>query len=157
MLQSLVRSIGAVALLLAVLLGTVGTVSAAHNGNNKASLTGTGGEADASGQSIVNYREGTGTFNGKVSVTGLVPGATYTFLVRAPATAGGGETRVCSGEANAQGTFSCAAQDIALPGFVAAVVRDATGTEVATGTYERRGNCRDPQQAGSQCNAPGHD
>jgi len=27
--------------------------------------------------------------------------------------------------------------------------------EVATGTFERLGNCRDPQQASSQCVAPG--
>lgn len=154
MVQTLLRSVGAVGLVLAILLGSVGTASAAHNGNNKATLSGSGTELDASGQSIVNYREGTGTFNAKVSVTNLVPGAVYTFLVRAPS--GGAETVVCSGTASAQGTFSCSEGDIRLPGFATAVVRDAAGIEVASGVYERRGNCRDPQQAGSRCNAPGH-
>ncbi len=151
MMRTLLQSIGAVALVLTVLFGTIGSVSAAHNGNNKADLVGTG-DADASGQSVVNYREGTGTFNARVSVMNLSPGASYTFFVR---TAAGGEVAVCTDTASNQGTFSCGAQNLTLPGFVSAVVRDSAGVEVASGAYDRRGNCRDPQQAGSQCEAPG--
>ena len=40
-------------------------------------------------------------------------------------------------------------------GFTMAVVRNAAGVAVVTGTFERRGNCRDPDQAMSQCTAPG--
>ena len=137
-------------LLLTLLLGTVTAASAAHNGNNKAPITGTG-DPDAAGQAIVTYREGTSTFNGTITVKKLNPGATYTFLVRGAT----GETRICSATANTQGTFGCSAQDLALPGFTTAVVRDVAGVEVATGVFERRGNCRDPHQAGSQCMAPG--
>ena len=149
-MRTLVRSLGGFALLLTLLIGTVTAASAAHNGHAKTPIAGTG-DPDATGQSIVNYREGTGTFNGTITVKNLTPGATYTFLVRGAT----GETPICSAEASSRGTFTCNAQDLTLPGFTMAVVRDAAGMEVATGTFERRGNCRDPQQAGSQCVAPG--
>ena len=149
-MRTLFRSLGALALLLTLVVGTVVVTSAAHNGNNKASITGTG-DPDATGQAIVNYREGTGTFNGSIAVKNLEPGETYTFLVRGAT----GETIICMDEANSSGTFTCSAQDLTLPGFGMAVVRDGAGMEVATGTFDRRGNCRDPQQGGSLCEAPG--
>jgi len=126
------------------------TASAAHNGNNKAAITGTG-DPDASGQAIVNYSEGRGDFNGTITVRNLNPGETYRFFVRGAT----GETLICSGVANTQGVFRCSEQHLVLPGFTTAVVRDSAGAEVATGIFDRRGNCRDPQQAGSQCMAPG--
>ncbi|CAN5524422.1 hypothetical protein BH24CHL9_BH24CHL9_12920 [soil metagenome] len=132
--------------LLAVgLLG--GTALGAHKGNNRANLTGTG-DPDASGHAIVNYSEGRGTFNGTITVADLVPGETYTFLVRLT-----GEQVICSGTANSQGTFRCSEQHLVLSGFGSAVVRDSGGVEVASGLFARRGNCRDPNQAGSQCKA----
>lgn len=125
-----------------------GTALGAHNGNNRAELTGTG-DPDATGVAIVNYSEGKGTFNGNVTVSNLTPGETYTFLVRGAT----GERTICSGTADAAGTFSCSAQGLTLPGFGTAVIRDASGAEVATGVFQRRGNCRDADQAGSQCEA----
>ncbi len=125
------------------------TALAAHNGNNKAEITGIG-DPDAGGQAIVNYSEGTGKFNGRITVRNLEPGETYRFFVR-----GSGERLVCEGEANSQGVFTCNAQKLALPGFTQAVVKDSAGTEVASGVFARRGNCRDPDQAGSLCKAPG--
>jgi len=126
-----------------------GTALAAHNGNNRAVLAGTG-DADASGIAIVNYSEGQGTFNGNITVDNLVAGATYTFFVRAGS---GAEQLICTGTADLDGTFTCSAQKLTLNGFARAVVRDAAGVEVAVGTFERRGNCRDADQAGSQCEA----
>ena len=127
-----------------------GTALGAHNGNNRAVVTGTG-DADATGIAIVNYSEGQGTFNGNITVDNLVAGAAYTFLVRSPN--GVSEQVICSGTADSDRTFTCAAQKLALNGFARAVVRDAAGVEVAVGTFERRGNCRDADQAGSQCEA----
>ena len=135
----------------AVFAVAVPTALAAHNGNNSAQLTGTAADPDATGKAIVNYSEGRGDFNGTITVRNLVPGATYSFFVRRGAT----ETLVCSGEANSQGTFTCQAQHLRLPGFTHAVVRNAAGVEVASGVFERRGNCRDPEQGGSLCTAPG--
>ena len=147
----LIRYLLTVALAAAGLAAAAAPASAAHNGNNRAEVTGSG-DPDAHGDAVVNYREGTGTFNGTISVRSLDPGETYTFLVRSPA---GAETPICSDEASPGGVFSCSEQDLRLGGFTRAVVRDESGTEVAGGMFDRRGNCRDPQQNGSQCNAPG--
>jgi len=127
------------------------TAIAAHNGNNSAELSGTG-DPDASGKAIVNYSEGRGKFNGTITVQNLNPGETYRFFVQRGALA---PQLICSDEANSQGTFTCQAQLLTLNGFNMAVVRNAAGVEVAKGTFERRGNCRDPDQAMSQCTAPG--
>ena len=135
-------------------LSPIHTTSAAHLGNSKASLTGTG-DTDATGMSTVNYRKGTESFNALASITNLTPDTTYSFLVR---NAAGVERLICSADANQQGRFSCNAQDVLPDGFglTTAVIRDASGNEVAVGVYERTGNCRAPNQAGSQCEAPGH-
>lgn len=125
-----------------------GTAFGAHNGNNRADLVGTG-DADASGVAIVNYAEGQGTFNGTITVSNLDAGGGYTFLVRGAS----GERTICSGTADSAGTFSCSAQKLTLPGFGTAVVRDSQAVVVATGTFARRGNCRDADQAGSMCEA----
>lgn len=127
-----------------------GTVLAAHNGNNRAFVSGTG-DPDASGVAIVNYSEGTGKFNGNITVSNLEPGEAYTYSVLSPN--GQVETTICSGTADAGGTFTCSAQKLTLGGFLTAVVRDSAGVEVARGVFDRRGNCRDAEQAGSQCEA----
>ena len=150
-MRTLVRSLGGFALLLALLLGTVTSTPAAHFGNSKATLVGTG-DPDASGQAIVNYSKGTQTFNGRVSVKNLTPDETYRFLVRSAAE----EQLICEGTANDRGTFMCDAQGLTLRTFAIAVVRDSAGTEVASARFERSGNCRVPNQVLSECDAPGH-
>jgi hypothetical protein len=139
-----------VALAVALVPAFAGSAQAAHEGNNRAAVEGTGAPG-ATGNAVVNYRAGSGTFNGSITVRGLMPGTTYTFSVRRP----GPETTICSAVANRGGVFTCSAQDLRLPGFTDAVVRDAAGAEVALGTFSRGGNCRSPDQAGSQCTAPG--
>ena len=125
-------------------LAVTGTALAAHNGNNKAELSGVG-----SGTALVNYSEGLGKFSGTVTVRGLAPNTSYSFTV----TGASGIRTICSGISNSSGTFTCSAQQLTLPGFGTAQVRTSDGTVVASGTFERRGNCRDPEQAGSQCEA----
>lgn len=147
-MRTALRWLGALTFLLAILASTTSFATAAHNGNNKADIVGTG-DPDAAGRAIVNYREGTSTFNGSITVRNLEPGEVYTFLVRGAT----GEEAICSAEASDQGVFTCSAQDLTLNGFGTAVVRDSAGTEVASGDFERRGNCRDRDQAGSQCEA----
>ena len=146
------RFVAAGALSLAVLASLVGPASAAHNGNNRAEITGSA-DADATGQAIVNYSEGRGDFNANITVSNLTPGATYSFFVRSAA---GVETLICTGVADSQGVFTCNAQHLTLGGFGRAVVRDSAGVMVASGAFDRRGNCRDPEQAGSLCEASGH-
>lgn len=138
---------------LLVMLVVAGGASAAHFGNNRAEL-GPGTDPDATGVAVVNYSKGQGDFNGNVTVSGLNPGATYTFVVRMGGNEGTDQT-ICSGTADAQGTFTCSAQHLTLAGFGMAVVEDSAGNDVASGVFARRGNCREPDQAGSQCEAPG--
>lgn len=140
-----------VALTLLAMGAIAGTASAAHFGNNQAKLS-PKADPNATGQAIVNYSDGRGTFNGTTTVRNLSPGETYTFVVRL----GGNEASdqvICSGEANRQGVFRCSEQDLALAGFDEAVIEDAAGNDVASGIFARRGNCREPDQAGSQCEA----
>jgi hypothetical protein len=137
-----------------MLFGFAGNVPAAHLGNNRAELTGTG-DPDATGLSLVNFRKGTENFNASASATNLDPEEDYTFLVR---NAAGVEREICSAETSSKGTFMCGEQGV-LPdlfGLSRAVIRDSTGVEVLVGVYELRGNCRAPDLAGSQCQAPGH-
>ena len=132
------------------------TASAAHNGNNAAELSGTG-DSDATGTAIVNYSAGRGNFNGTITVQNLEAGASYGFVARFQQPGFPIEdTLICSGEANQQGTFTCQAQHFTLGRFGRAVVLDSAGDVVAAGTFERRGNCRDPEQFMTQCDAPGH-
>jgi hypothetical protein len=140
-------------IVLGALLSLTSSAQAAHLGNNKAELTGTG-DLDATGQALLNYSDGTGLFNGSTSVANLTPGSTYTYLVRR---ANGTEAVICSGTANSKGKFQCSESrvNIPAPGFTTAVIRDMAGLEVASGLFDRRGNCREPDQAGSQCTAPG--
>lgn len=153
-MKTMLRSIGGLALLMALVPGAIGSVSAAHNGDNKAALTGTG-DPDATGRAIVNDREGAGTFNRTITVLNLTPGETYTLSVNLN---GNADQMICSGDADADGTFTCSSQGLTLASFNRAAVRDSAGTEVASGVFARRGNCRDPQQAGSLCQsqAAGH-
>ena len=127
-------------------LAVTGTAFAAHNGNNKADLSGAG---DATGVAIVNYSEGQGTFNGTITVQGLAPNTAYSFTVAGAS----GIRTICSGISDSGGTFTCSVQKVTLPGFGTAQVRTSDGTVVASGTFERRGNCRDPEQSGSLCKA----
>ncbi len=137
-------------------LGTLslmaGPASASHNGNNQAEIFGTG-DPDASGHVLVNYSDGSGEFNATVVVSNLEPGGTYEFSALREGT----YFVMCAGTANSQGHLTCSAQHIVLPGFAIGVVRDSTGTQVAmTGTFDRRGNCREPAQERTLCEAPGH-
>ncbi len=145
---------GFVALMLVavVVSGIVSSASAAHNGNNRAVVT-SAADPDATGKAVVNYSEGQGTFNGTITVRNLEPGETYTFQVSGAASGSGVD--VCDGVANNQGTFTCSFQGVDLLGFTNVEVEDENGVVVASGLFERAGNCRDADQAGSQCDAPG--
>lgn len=119
---------------------------AAHNGNNMAELSGPTG---ATGSAIVNYSEGTGTFNSSVNTSGLEPGA-YSFTVSLN---GGSVQLICNFVVDGSSREGCSDQDRSLAGFNRAEIRDASGSVVASGLFARRGNCRDANQAGSQCEA----
>lgn len=126
---------------LTLLAIAVGPAGAAHNGNNRADLTG-----HADGRAVVNYSAGQGTFNATVNVRGLDAG-NYAFAVSLN---GANRTEVCE---IADGATGCSAQGLALPGFNTAEIVAADGEVVASGVFDRGGNCRDPQQGGTLCEA----
>lgn len=130
---------------LALLILGITPVLGAHNGNNKATLQG-----DATGTAIVNYSEGTGTFSGTVSTDGLEPGD-YTFRVSLN---GANPQTICEFTVTDSGSRDgCSVNGLPLAGFNRAEIVDEGGIVVASGVFERRGNCRDADQAGSQCEA----
>ncbi|MEO7296018.1 MAG: hypothetical protein ABIZ57_07730 [Candidatus Limnocylindria bacterium] len=130
---------------LALLIVGVTPVLGAHNGNNKATLAG-----GATGNAIVNYSEGTGTFSGTVTTDGLEPGD-YTFQVSLNGT---NRTVICEFTVSQDGTRDgCSANGLTLSGFNTAEIVDDNGDVVASGIFARRGNCRDADQAGSLCEA----
>lgn len=143
----------AVMLVAVVVSRIASSASAAHNGNNRSVVSGTMADRDATGKAVVNYSEGQGAFNGTITVRNLEPGETYTFQVSGAASASGVD--VCEGVANNQGTFTCSFQGMELPGFTNVEVEDENNVVVESGLFERAGNCRDADQAGSQCVAPG--
>ncbi|MGI8643927.1 MAG: hypothetical protein ACR2LS_07400 [Thermomicrobiales bacterium] len=147
-MRTTLRGFGLLVMLAALMVSALGSASAAHNGNNKANLSAMGD--DAAGKAIVNYSEGRGTFNGTIVVRDLEPNTGYTFVVRLMDNEATDQV-ICSGTSNDQGLFRCNEQGLALAGFSQAVVEDDAGNDAASGTFARRGNCRDPQQGGSQC------
>ncbi len=118
---------------------------AAHNGNNKAALSGASG---GTGDAIVNYSEGTSTFSSSVNTSGLEDGV-YEFTVSLN---GGRVQTICSFVVDGSSREGCSNQGQALNGFNMAEIRQA-GVVVISGTFARRGNCRDADQGGSQCEA----
>lgn len=99
--------------------------------------------------------------------SGLTPSTGYTVVVRGrfadPATFSG----ICSFTTNAQGNGSChsrftglqrlAISQLRIGGETGAPVLQATRQAVASGpgSIVSRGGCREPDQAGSTCTAPG--
>jgi hypothetical protein len=139
----------AVASFVVLIVGVMASPTlAAHNGNNKAELSGPTG---ATGNAIVNYSEGTGAFNSSVNTSGLQSG-TYSFTVSLN---GGNVQLVCNFAVDGSSREGCSDQGRRLTGFNRAEIRDASGSVVASGLFARRGNCRDADQAGSQCEANG--
>jgi hypothetical protein len=144
------RSLIALAIAAVALLGIASPASAAHFGNNKAELTGTAPDSAITGTATVNYSEGRGTFNGTTRVSGLEPNTEYTFRVNG---APDGQ-KICTFTTDANGAGGCSEQGLMLDGFgKAQIVNETTNVVVASGDFARRGNCRDRDQAGSQCEA----
>ncbi len=140
-------------MILGVMLGGASSAFAAHESNNRANLTGDDG---VSGKAIVNYVKGTEGWSSNTSVFGLQPGE-YVFAVRLRAD--GPFQTICAFTADGKGRDGCSDRDAVLMGFSQAViVLDANGngeadmdeTVVASGTFERRGVCREPDQAGAE-------
>jgi hypothetical protein len=133
---------GILAAIIGVLLAL--PASAAHIGNNKAELSGPEG---VSGQSVANYSTGQDAIRANATVQGLEAGEDYTFRLRHN---NGDTSEVCTFTARRNGSGGCSGEVDGV-GFHHADILDDEGSTVATGTYERRGNCREASQGGSLC------
>ncbi len=177
--------LSAVAGLAAVpMLALAPTAFAAHESNNRLDFDAVGGST-ADGAGTINYVKGAsdGTEDGSVwqqslRFTGLAPG-TYSVVVLKGAGTGemvpGTDPRtICTFTATDSGTGSCTGRFLELRALAVAqlktgavVVAQATRTgapngqpggtftTAAPGEITSKGGCREPEQAGSQCDAPG--
>ena len=160
---------------LAVALALPATAFAAHESNNKLDFAPVAGSLSpaALGSGVINYIKGTSgeepdtSWSSAFRFSGLASDTTYTVVVRgqfADATAFSG---LCSFTTNGTGNGSCASQFTGLQRLAIAQLRlgDATGTAVlqatrqavvaGPGSITSDGGCREPDQAGSTCDAPG--
>ncbi|MEO5589407.1 MAG: hypothetical protein ABIS03_07455 [Gemmatimonadaceae bacterium] len=115
-------------------------VLAAHESNNRATLSGMQAGNQITGTAIINYVAGQDGWRSTVNLDGILAPGTYTFYAVAP---NGTTLRfVCSFTIAVEGDRQGCSADTDLLGFATAQVRDAGGNIVAGGTFERRGGTR---------------
>lgn len=180
-LRSPARALALAALTLgassALLVGAPAAM-AAHESSNHLSYAPVAGSAtpDASGRGIINYVKGISgeepdtEWTSSFRFSGLVPDATYTVIVRGRFAAPTAPSAICSFTTTASGSGGCGAQftgllRLAVSQLVTGSTADGTPVLQATrqgipgvsgpGSITSSGGCREPDQAGSTCTAPG--
>ncbi len=141
---------------------------ASHESNNALTFAPVTGSPSpgASGAGVINYVKGASTeepntvWTSSFHFAGLAPGTTYSVFVFSR----GG---ICTFTSDAAGSGSCESTFVSLPmlgiaqlrlgGDAGPAVLQATRQAVSRGPGEivSRGGCREPDQAGSTCQAPG--
>jgi hypothetical protein len=150
---------------------------AAHESNNKLVFAPVAGSPSpsASGGGVINYIKGVSgeepdtAWSSAFRFTDLTPDATYSVVVRgrfADATAFSG---ICTFTANAAGVGACRSEFLGQQRLAIAQLRlgSETGTPVlqatrqavvaGPGSITSAGGCRESDQAGATCAAPGQD
>ena len=160
---------------LALALVVPATVFAAHESNNKLSFepTATSSLPGASGSGVINYVKGiSGTepdtaWTSAFRFSGLTPDAMYTVVVRGRFADPTVFSGICTFSANAAGVGTCQSDFLGLQRLAIAQLRVGGETGVAVlqatrqavvagpGSITSDGGCREPDQAGSTCAAPG--
>lgn len=165
-------------------LAVAPSASAAHESSNRLDFDAVAGST-ADGGGRINYVKGAsdGTEDGSVwqqslRFTGL-PAGPYTVVVKRGAGEGdtvpGSEDRtICTFAATTSGTGSCTGRFLELRALAVAQLQNSSGavvaqatrtgapnpaggqfTTAAPGEITSNGGCREPEQFGSQCTAPG--
>ena len=160
---------------LAVALALPTAAFASHESSNKLVFAPVAGSPspDAAGSGVINYIKGTSgeepdtSWSSAFRFSGLETNTTYTFVVRGRFTDATAFSGICSFTTNGAGNGSCASQFSGLQRLAIAQLRlgDATGTPVlqatrqtvlaGPGSISSDGGCREPDQAGNTCTAPG--
>ena len=162
-------------LFVAICLGSLAALPAlaSHEGNNELTFAPVVGSASpgASGAGIVNYVKGQSTeepdtvWTSSFHFAGLAPDTTYTVVLFM---AGVPHSGICTFTSNVIGQGGCSSKFETLDRFGSAqlrlggeggtpvlqATRHATG-DIGPGEIISRGDCREPDQLRSLCDAPG--
>lgn len=162
------------------MLALAPTAFAAHESNNRLDFDAVGTSSTADGAGTINFVKGASDGTEENSVwqqslrfTGLEPGA-YRVVVKrgegdgeeAP---GSRDRTICTFTATDSGTGRCSGRFLELRALAAAQLQNKAGvvvaqasrtgaagfTAAAPGEITSRGGCREPEQNGSTCTAPG--
>jgi len=159
-------------------LGAVSAITAlaAHESNNALTFAPVAGSPspDASGSGVINYVKGISgeepdtAWTSSFHFTGLMPDTAYSVAVRGRFADAAAFSDVCTFTTKSSGAGSCASDFIGLQRLAIVQLRlggedgmpvlQATRQSVAPGgpgEIVSRGGCREPDQAGSTCEAPG--
>jgi len=148
---------------------------AAHESSNALSYASVANSSapHASGRGVINYVKGTSgaepntQWTSSFRFSGLAPDVTYTVTVEGRFKSPTDSSKICSFTTNTAGSGGCTAKFTGLQrlavsqlvtGDTAQVpVLQATRQAVVAGpgSITSRGGCREPEQAGSTCAAPG--
>jgi len=170
-MRKLVAMLGLVAL-----VALPGSALAAHESSNKLDFAPVAGSAtpDAAGSGVINYIKGTSgeepdtAWSSSFRFSGLTAGSAYTVVVRGRFADATAFSAICDFTANATGMGACQEQFLGLQRLAIAQLRlgGAGGTPVlqatrqsvlpgGPGSITSDGGCRESDQGGSQCEAPG--
>ncbi len=148
---------------------------AAHESNNKLVFDPVAGSSlpDASGSGAINYVKGVSgeepdtVWTSAFRFAGLTPDATYTVVVRGRFADAAAFSGICTFTANEAGVGACRSEFLGLQRLAIAQLRlgSETGTPIlqatrqavvaGPGSITSDGGCREPDQAGATCAAPG--
>ncbi len=171
-MRKLIALVGLVAL-----LAVPATALAAHESNNKLDFAPVAGSPapDGAGGGVINYIKGISeeepdtAWSSAFRFSGLAPDTAYTVVVRGRFADPTVFSAICEFTTNASGIGTCQSEFLGLQRLAIAQLRlgGVGGTPVlqatrqavvpGPGSITSDGGCREPDQAGSTCEAPGLD
>jgi hypothetical protein len=160
---------------LVALLALPATAFAAHESNNSLVFDPVAGSPapDSAGAGVINYIKGISeeepdtAWSSAFRFSGLAPDTTYTVVVRGRFADPTVFSAICEFPTNAAGVGACQSQFTGLERLAIAQLRlgDVNGMPVlqatrqavvsGPGSITSDGGCREPDQAGGTCEAPG--
>lgn len=160
---------------LAALLAAPAAAFAAHESSNKLVFEPVAGSVapDGAGRGVINYIKGISeeepdtAWSSAFQFSGLASGTEYTVVVRGRFADPAAFSAICAFTTNAAGMGGCQSQFLGLQRLAVAQLRlggvggtpvlQATRQAVVSGpgSITSDGGCREPEQAGSTCEAPG--
>ena len=183
-LRHILRLSAVTSLAVVPLLALAPGASAAHESSNRLDFEAVKSTADGAGiinyvKGASGDSEETSVWQQSLRFTGLQAEQAYTVVVKRgegdlETVPGTRDRTICSFTATSTGAGSCTGRFLELRALAVAQLQDANGTVVAQATRTgapnpdggtfmtaapgeiiSKGGCREPQQAGSQCTAPG--